>query len=271
MLFVKLAVGLATGSIGILGDAVHSVTDIANNIVAWVVLRLSKQPPDERHPYGHRKFETMAVFGLAMLLTVLAFELALRAIQREAPEVIHKGWAMGLMFGVLTVNVGLASWQASRARQLDSDLLLADARHTFADVLTTLVVIAGWQAAARGYPWVDKVAALGVSVVILVLAFGLFRRAIPILVDESAIDPTVLMEATLSVSGVLGVRSARSRGGRAHASVDVVAVVAPHLNTVESHAIATAVEHAIRVAFPVESILVHIEPAVIPVRSKEEP
>ncbi|NNL86728.1 MAG: cation diffusion facilitator family transporter, partial [Myxococcales bacterium] len=139
VLGLKLVVGLATGSIGILGDAVHSVTDVANNAVAWFVVRLSTKPPDERHPYGHRKFETIAVFVLAMLLTVLAFELGMRAIQREAPEIVRTGWALGLMGCVLAVNVSLATWQANWARRLESDILRADARHTFADALTTVV------------------------------------------------------------------------------------------------------------------------------------
>ena len=261
VLVMKLVVGLSTGSIGILGDAIHSVTDVANNAAAWAVVRLSRQPPDERHPYGHRKFETIAVFALAMLLTVLAFELGLRAIQREAAEIVETGWALGLMGGVLAVNVSLATWQATWARRLESDILRADARHTLADVLTTLVVIGGWQAAARGYVWFDTIAALGVSVVILVLAYGLFRRAIPILVDETSLEATALIDVALTVPGIIGVRRVRSRGSGTHAAVDLVALVAPQLSTAESHDLATAVEKAIHESFPVENVIVHIEPA----------
>ena len=85
VLLAKLTVGLSTGSLAVLGDAVHSLTDVANNAVAWGVMKLSSQPADREHPYGHRKFETLAVFGLATLLTVLAVELALHALRRE-PE-----------------------------------------------------------------------------------------------------------------------------------------------------------------------------------------
>jgi len=260
VLILKLVVGLTTGSIGILGDAVHSVTDVANNIVAWIVIRLSSRPADDRHPYGHRKFETIAVFGLAMFLTILAFELGVRAIQREAPEIVHSGWALGLMVCVLAVNASLATWQASWARRLGSNILRADSRHTFADVLTTLVVIGGWQAAARGYLWIDTVAALCVSGLILVLAYGLFMRAIPILVDETALEPDALVNVALSVPGVLGIRRVRSRGDEANAMVDLVALVASDLSTAESHDVATALEHAIDAAFPVESVTVHVEP-----------
>lgn len=261
VLILKIAAGLATGSMAILSDAVHSLTDVANNAIAWVVVRISTRPADESHPYGHQKFETIAVFGLAMLLTVLAFELALRALQRSEPDIVQTGWALGIMIGVLAVNASLATWQGRWARRLESDILAADARHTFSDVLTTVVVIAGWQAAARGYLWFDTVAALGVSGVILVLAYGLFKRAIPILVDESALEPSALTEVALAVPGVEAVRSVRSRGYGTRAAVEIVAVVAPHLSTVESHDIASAIEHAIRSKLPAESVLVHVEPA----------
>lgn len=260
ILLLKLIVGFTTGSIGILGDAVHSVTDVANNVIAWIVIRISSRPADERHPYGHRKFETIAVFGLAMLLTVLAFELGVRAIQREEADIVHTGWALWLMVGVLAVNATLATWQASWARRLASDILRADSRHTLADVLTTLVVIAGWQAAARGYLWVDTLAALGVSGVILMLAYGLFQRAIPILVDETAFDPDAIMDVALSVPGVLGVRHVRSRGGETNATVDLVALVAAELSTAASHDVATELELAIGSRFPVEGVTIHVEP-----------
>ena len=77
--FVKLVVGISTGSLAIVGDAIHSFIDVANNIVALVVMRFSTLPADREHPYGHGKFETVAVFFLASLLTVFAFELALNA------------------------------------------------------------------------------------------------------------------------------------------------------------------------------------------------
>ncbi len=260
VLVLKAVVGFHTGSIAILGDAVHSLTDVANNVVAWLVTRLSAEPADERHPYGHRKFESVAVFALATLLTVLALELALGALRRETPEIQHTGWGLGVMLGVLVINAGLSTWQGRWARRLDSDILLADSRHTLADVLTTAVVIAGWQAAARGYPWVDTVAALGVTAIILVLAYGLFRRAIPILVDEAVLEPDALLHVVASVPGILSVRSVRSRGDGKHNAVDIVASVAPDLSTVASHEVATAVERAVRAGFRVDHVIVHVEP-----------
>ena len=97
VLVLKVIVGLTTGSLAVLGDAIHSLSDAANNVVAWFVIRLSNEPADREHPYGHRKFETLAVFGLAGLLTVLGFELILRALQRESSEVVSSDWGLALM------------------------------------------------------------------------------------------------------------------------------------------------------------------------------
>jgi cation diffusion facilitator family transporter len=258
---LKAVVGFATGSLAILGDAVHSLTDLANNIVAWFVIRWSAAPPDDGHPYGHRKFETVAVFLLAMLLSLTAFELALAALRRAEPEILDAPWAAAGMLGVLATNVGLASWENFQARRLESDLLRADARHTFADVLTTIVAIGGWQAAARGYVWLDTLAALGVALLIGFLAYGLFRRSLPVLVDQASIDADHLRRAALAVPGVVAVRQVRSRSYGRLAAVDLVVGVAPDLSTLVSHEIATRVERALHAAFPLESVTVHVEPA----------
>ena len=257
---IKTMVGLSTGSLAVLGDALHSLTDVANNIVALVVVRLASAPPDREHPYGHRKFETLAVFVLASLLTVLAFQIVLRALQGSTRTVAQTGWSLVMMLGVLGVNIGVSLWEGHQAERLDSDLLRADARHTLTDVLMTLVVIVGWQVAARGYAWLDTVFTIGVAGIVLLLAYDLFKRAIPGLVDHIATDPDVLAEVIRAIPGVCKVRRIRSRRAGGTASVDVIITVAPELPTVEAHTIADAIEMALRKQCAVEDVTVHIEP-----------
>lgn len=265
VLLLKLAVALTTGSLAILGDAIHSLTDVANNAVAWLVVRLSGQPPDREHPYGHRKFETLAVFALATLLTVLAFELGLQAFRSELRPVATESWALGLMAVVLLVNIALATWESGRARQLASDILRADARHTFADVLTTLVVIAGWQLAAHGHPWLDRLCAVGVAGLILFLAYGLFRRAVPVLVDHVAVDPEAVRRVARSVPGVESVANVRSRSIGSEVAIDMVIRVRARLPTGDSHALADAVEKQVRSQLAVSDVTVHVEPDERPI------
>ena len=260
VLLAKLWVGISTGSLAILGDAIHSLTDIVNNIVAWFVIRLSSLPPDREHPYGHRKFETLAVFFLASLLTVLAFELALHAIQKEETEVVTSSLELSIMLGVLAVNISLATWQRMWAKRLQSDILMADASHTFADVLTTIVVILGWQLSTMGYLWLDRACALAVAGLIFYLAFSLFKKAKPILVDEFALDPELLTHTIANVEGVQQVNRVRSRWIGSDMAVDVVISVDPNLSTDESHKIATEIESLIEDKFSVLDISIHVEP-----------
>jgi cation diffusion facilitator family transporter len=132
MLLAKTVVGLSTGSLAMLGDAVHSLTGLVHNVVALVVIRLAYAPPDREHLYGHWKFETLAVFGVATLLTVLAVEIVLRAVEKGDRTIVRHGWRPAVMLGVLGLNIGICLWQSYWDRRLASDLLRADARHTLA-------------------------------------------------------------------------------------------------------------------------------------------
>ncbi len=264
VLAAKLVVGFSTGSLAVLGDALHSLTDLANNLVVWFVTRLSMAPPDRDHPYGHRKFETLGVFGLASLMTVLGIELALGAIRREPRPIAREGWALATMLGVLVANVAVAAWERAQARRLASDILLADARHTLVDVLVTLAVIAGWQLAARGHVWLDSVFAVGVSLLVLYLAWGLFARAIPVLVDEAAIDPEAAAGVVLGVEGVQSVRGIRSRRTGRAVAVDLTVTVDAQLSTGRAHQIADRIETTLRQQLHAHDVTVHVEPEDTP-------
>ena len=261
MMCLKLAVGLATGSLAVLSDAAHSLSDIANNVVGWFAARMAAQPPDREHPYGHRKFEMLAVFWLATLLTVVAVEFVLGAFRREDAHVETEPWALAVMVAVVLTNIGVSTWENWMAKRLDSDLLAADARHTFADVATTLVAVAGWQVAARGYAWLDGVAAVAVAAMVIYMAVGLFRRAIPILVDGTAIDAATLARLASSVDEVREVDRVRSRSNGRQIAVDLIVRVAPELTTARSHEVADEVEKRLKALPGVAEVSVHVEPA----------
>jgi len=260
VLVAKTVVGLSTGSMAILADAIHSLSDLTNNIIAWIVIHYSSLPADREHPYGHRKLETLAVFILASILVVLAFELALNAINKEDAEVVSSGPQLVIMLCVLIINIAVTSWQRMWAKRLDSDILHADATHTFADVLITGTVIVGWQLSAIGYAWVDRLCALGVALLIFYLAYGLFRRAIPVLIDEYAIDPVELSGLIKSIPGIRRVYKIRSRWIGKTRAVDMVISVDPTLSTEESHAIADTIESQVENHFGATDISIHVEP-----------
>ena len=259
VLIAKTAVGLATSSTAVLGDAAHSLADLANNGVALVAVRISGTPPDREHPYGHHRYESLAVFFLATLRGILALEIGVRGLAQDR-AVTGSTWGLALMLGVLGVNIGVVSWEGRQARRLDSDLLRADARHTFSDALVTIAVIAGWQLAALGYTWLDSAFTLLVSGLILSLAYDLFRRAIPVLVDHVALDPAALSAAVSAIPGGRSTRRVRSRAGPGAARIDVVVSGDPGLSTAESHAIADTIERTLAEQFGAGEVTVHIEP-----------
>lgn len=260
ILAAKTAVGLATGSMAILADAAHSLTDAANNVIAWIVIRASGRPADREHPYGHQKFEMLAVFVLATLLAVVAVEIVIRAVTRETIAVETSTWGLTLMLGVLAANIALTIWQRHWAKRLNSRILAADASHTLSDVLTTLVVITGWLLSANGYGWLDTLTAIGVAALILYLSFGLFREAVPVLVDAMAVEPERLIKAIQDIEGVIDVPRVRSRWIGSERAVDVVITVAPDLTTVEAHEIADRIEQRLKLHFEVADTSVHVEP-----------
>lgn len=260
MIAVKIWVGLSSGSLAVLSDAVHSLTDLANNFVAWIVVQFSFNPPDNNHPYGHRKFEMLAVFFLASLLCILAFELFVRVFQSSHEHVTAKPWEIGLMLGVLCVNILVSRWQAYKAKQLDSSILKADAQHTFADALATLAVISGWLLSAAGWVWMDKACALAVGLLVLYLAYDLFRQAAPTLVDEVAISPEEVADVVNKFEDVQEVYNIRSRHYGQSTMLDLKIRLATHITVAEAHTITQEIKTCLRQRFGAIETLIEVSP-----------
>ncbi len=261
VLIIKVIVGLSTGSMAILADAIHSLSDLSNNVIVWFVMRFSSKPADREHPYGHRKFETLSVFILGSILVVLAFQMALTAITKSTIEPIaSSSLELVVMISVLIINLSVTTWEHYWAKRLDSDILRADASHTFADVLITSAVIIGWQLSAAGYLLADRICTVLVSIFVFILAYRLFRRALPILVDQYAVDPLLLTKHVKTIDGVNDVYNIRSRYSGKHPSIDMVISVDANLTTDESHKIADNIEELLKSEFNTSDITIHVEP-----------
>ncbi|QQR91386.1 MAG: cation transporter [Myxococcales bacterium] len=264
VLLMKIGVAVMTGSLAVASDALHSVSDIANNVVALIITTYSSRPPDREHPYGHRKFETVAVFFLGAMLSVLALEIIMRVFREGPNQAVQSKYGLGVMLLVLAINIGVAWWQSRWAKRVRSDLLMADAKHTFSDVFATIAVLVGWQLSSRGYWWLDSLIAVIVAILVLYLAYGLFSRALPALVDKAALDPDSLYRVVGDVEGVQMVKRVRSRWIGHEISVDIVASVDAQLSALEAHEISNRIEQTVEQRFEAKDITVHIEPAQIP-------
>ena len=262
---VKLVIGLVTQSSVILADALHSLTDLTNNIIAVVALRISHKPPDHSHPYGHQKFEYLAIFILAVLLSVVAFELVAYAYENHG-QVVQQSYAgLGILILAIMVNFTLSQWEGRQAKKLGSKLLAADAKHTFSDVLTSIAVLVGWQLAAMGYYWLDTLFCLLVAIVVGKLAWELFQQALPVLVDADVtaeqFSPEQLARVVSEFVEIDGVTDIRSRAMGEQVIGDLTLQINPELSLTAAHALSHAFEDRLKEEFELYDVIIHIEPA----------
>lgn len=259
----KIVVGLRTGSLGVLGDAVHSSVDTMNNVLALAVIWVAAREPDEDHPYGHEKFETLGALAIVVFLSITCFELVKGAVTRlaEGGSPVEAGVAELLVLGgTLIINTFVTVYETRRGRQLNSEILLADATHTRADVFITVGVLFGVVAARAGYWYVDPIVALLVGGVIVVLAYGIVARSVPVLVDQLAAPPKEIQETAEGVRGVVHAYNIRSRGGEERRFAELTISVNGEATVETAHEIADAVERRLRASLGFHEVIVHIEP-----------
>ena len=259
----KLIIGLGTGSLAVLGDVVHSSVDALNNVLALAVMAIAARGPDEDHPYGHQKFETLGALAIVGFLSISGFELVRGAINRlvvGSPPLSISGIQILVLIGTLIVNTIVAVYESRRGNQLNSEILLADAAHTKADVLITIGVLAGVLLAGHGISWADPIVALVVACVIVVLAYGIVARSIPVLVDQYVMPSNRIRSSAESVEGVIRAYGIRSRGSRDLAFAELTIAVDRGASVEAAHHVADEVEHRLREHLSLHEIIVHIEP-----------
>lgn len=256
--------GLATGSLAIATDGVHSLVDASANVIAIVAMRAAAAPPDDEHPYGHRKFEIAAAMFIGIAIGIAALEFALSAIRalaagREPPTTSAAGFA--ILLGTWAVNIFVTLYERRRGRQLESELLLADAAHTGSDVLVTAAVLGSYGAAHAGFAWADPIGALVVVGFIAVVAFRIIRSNLGMLVDRAMVDADQVRDLARAVPGVVDCHRVRSRGTTRAAHVDLHIQVAGELTVRKAHDLAHEVESALRTSLPsIVDVTVHVEP-----------
>jgi cation diffusion facilitator family transporter len=211
----KLVVGLLTGSLGILSEAVHSLFDLAASTFTLFAVRTARKPADKEHPYGHGRAENLAAFAEGVLLLITAAGIGFEAIRRliaGGPPVNPAGYAFALLIGSLLIEAGRAVVLRRVGVIASSDAMLADATDRVADVLANIGVLAGLIGVKLGLPWADALAAGLVAIIIVRAAMRVAWRSGDILIDRApAGAERQLREAIQGVDGVREVRSVRVR------------------------------------------------------------
>ncbi len=260
----KIAFGYSSGAISILSDGFHSLTDTASNVVGLLGVRAAKQPPDDDHPYGHRKYETVAAAAVTGFLLAVVLEVLRNAFNhlsgRSAPPDIS---ASGFVIMIITVAINLAvvRYESSEARRLHSEVLLADAMQTRGDVWTSLAVIVALAGARAGMPILDPIAALVVAGFIGRAGFEIAATTTRILSDRIAMPEGDIERVVMSVNGVLGCHQIRTRGSADHVFLDLHVWMAPDMRLVDAHAISHVVKDRLMVRYPqIADAVIHLEP-----------
>ena len=265
VLGARLVIGIVAGSMAILGGALDAAVDTLNNVLALTVVRVASKEPDEEHPYGHGKFETLGALAIVGFLSITCFELVRGSVNQllagpSARLVAVTDLQLALLAGTLGVN-GLVAWGERRAgTALGSELLLVDAAHTRADVFITVGVLGGVLFARQGVWWVDPAVAIAVAVAIVRIAYRIVVRTVPVLVDRQAVPTTRIRETARAVAGVKGAYGIRSRGPTDLRYAEVTIAVDRNANVEAAHAIADQVEERLKRDLQLHEVTVHIEP-----------
>jgi cation diffusion facilitator family transporter len=261
---LKVLVGYWTGSLSLLADALHSVTDSANNVLGLVAIKFSSPLPDREHPYGHNKFEAIGALGIAAFLGIACFEIVQGAVER-----ILKGGGepvrvsppeLWLLLIVLGINIFVAFYERNVGKRVGSSILIADATHTMSDVWVTISVIGGLIGVWLGYQWLDVLLAFPVALLVFWSGWSVLTENLPWLVDQMAIAPETIHAIAVSVSGVINCHDIASRGviGRQVFIEMHLIVDAPDVET--AHNITEEVEKQLEQRFHPVRILIHVEP-----------
>jgi cation diffusion facilitator family transporter len=259
----KLALGYMTGAVSIVSDGFHSLTDSFSNVAAMVGVRFARKPPDHEHPYGHRKFETMAAAAIAAFLLIVMFEIAQAAVHRlrEGGGPTVTPLALGVMVATIVVNVLVTTWEQRAGRRLKSEVLLADAMHTRSDVLTSLTVIVALIGTWLGYPVLDPIAALIVVGFIGMAAWEIVRSTSDILADRIVLEGDDVRRVVMEDPRVMGCHEIRSRGSEDFVFLDLHIWMAPETALAEAHEISHDVKDRLMERYPqIRDAVIHLEP-----------
>ncbi|MEI6913580.1 MAG: cation diffusion facilitator family transporter [Armatimonadota bacterium] len=258
----KVAVGVLTNSLSLIADGFHSSLDGVSNIVGMVGVKAAARPPDKNHPYGHQKFETLTSVIIGALILFTAVQIAKEAYSRLAHPATPHISALNVAVIVVTIciNIFVSTFEARAARKHHSPVLLADSLQTRSDIFVSAGVLIAMGLIWMGYPIVDPLAAMLVTIAILFSAWLIFKRASDVLLDATNLDPKDVETAALSIDGVHSVEKIRSRGTESQISVDLHIRVHPDISLKEAHEITHDVRRAVEKSTGASDVIIHTEP-----------
>ena len=262
---IKIILGFIGQSGALIADGVHSFSDLLTDWVTWYAAKLSGDAPDADHPYGHERFETVATLGLSIFLAIVGTVIIFEGFGRfsNPNELRHENWLIAAAALSVLSKEALYWYTVKVARDINSDLLKANAWHHRTDAFSSIVVVIGIIGAANGYFFLDSVAAIIVGILIIYIGWQLGFEATKELVDTSIDqeDIKALRVALSEIKGVKSVHTLRTRKVGHKKSADVHVQVNPFLSVSEGHIISVSVERVAKECIDeLDDVTVHIDP-----------
>lgn len=259
----KILYGYITNSIAMTSDGFHSFFDGISNVIGLIGVWIASHPPDDKHPYGHKKYETLFTIVIAVMIFMTCYQILkkvyLSLFDLHKPLVTNTSFAVMIL--TMTVNIFVMLYESRKGKQLGSDFLVADAMHTKSDIFASSAVILSLIFTKLGYYYADVVVGIIITFFIAKIGYSILKEASDVLVDTVCIDNNAVITVVNRVKGVKGCHDIRTRGTINSVYLDLHVVVDKNLSTESSHGIATEVEKEIKKEFPsVVDIMVHVEP-----------
>jgi cation diffusion facilitator family transporter len=265
LIALKLSAGLASGSLGLISEAIHSGTDLVAALLTFFALGVAGRPADPGHPYGHGKAEHLSALAEAVILVLASLFISYKAISNlvgSSESDVEAAWYTFAVIGlVIAVDASRTLISLRAARDYSSPALQASALHFASDMTGSFAVLVGLVFVAAGYRGADSVAALFVAVLVLLAAARLMRGNVDVLMDRSPPDAdAAAREAIGRVDPPVELRRLRLRRSAGRHFADVVIGVPPGAGVGQGHAAADRVEQAVQDALPESDVVVHVEP-----------
>jgi cation diffusion facilitator family transporter len=260
---LKLLFGYLAGSVSMLADGLHSVLDSGSNVVGLAAIRIARKGPDAEHPYGHRKFESIAALAIAGFLFATCFEVFREVLRRFAGEhhVEPTAVTFVVVVGTLVVNLAITRYERKVGERTRSSILIADSKHTLSDVYVSLSVLVSLVAAVLSAPIMDVVVGLLIVGFIGYTGYQIVRDSLGVLADAQVLEPAQVAQIAMASQEVLHVHRIRSRGLPDDIHVDLHIHVHPEMTTEDAHEVAHGVSDRIRDEIEgVTDVVVHVEP-----------
>ncbi len=260
----KLLIGILTGSLGILSEALHSGLDLVAAVITYFSVRISDKPADKHHHYGHGKIENLSALFETILLLITCSWIIYEAVNRLISGETHievTYWSYIVVISSIIIDINRSRMLSKVAQKHNSQALEADALHFSTDIWSSTVVLFGLICANLGFYTADAIAALGVALIVLVVSYRLGKKSIDVLLDKAPLDTLAIVEQTLSAyPEVKHFHNLKIRTSGADTFIKFNVHLEPHLTLQQVHELCDKIERELGELIVRSEVYIHAEP-----------